>query len=48
MVEAFIYMFFVGFGTALGVALAALISYKVWGKMNNRKPSNKKRKGAAY
>lgn len=48
MVDAFIYMFFVGFGTALGVALAALISYKVFKKMNNQKPSNKKRKGVAY
>lgn len=44
VVDAFIYMFFVGFGTALGVALAVLISYKVWQRMNKPK---KKRKGVA-
>lgn len=47
VVEAFIYMFVVGFGTALGVAAAALIAWKVWGRMNNGKTKNKKRKGAA-
>ncbi|MBK5447025.1 hypothetical protein [Peribacillus sp. TH24] len=46
VVEAFIYMFFVGFGTALGVAAAALISFKVWQRMKSK--TNRKRKGAAF
>ena len=45
VVDAFIYMFFIGLGTALGVAVAALISWKVWQKMNSK---SKKRKGVAF
>jgi hypothetical protein len=38
-------MYFVGAGTALGVASVALLSWKVWKKMNNK---TRKRKGAAF
>jgi hypothetical protein len=44
VVEAMIYMYFVGFGIAAGIATAALISWKLWQRIN--KP--KKRKGAAF
>lgn len=44
VVDAFIYMYFVGAGTALGVATVVLISYKVWQRMNN-KVNKKRRKG---
>jgi len=44
VVDAMVYMYFVGFGVAAGAATAALISWKVWQKLN--KP--KKRKGAAF
>lgn len=46
VVDAFVYMFFVGLGTALGVAAAALISWKVWQRMNRK--TTKKRKGVAF
>jgi hypothetical protein len=45
VVDAFFYMFFVGSGTALGVACVVLLSWKVWKRMNNK---TKKRKGAAF
>ncbi|MBH0176215.1 hypothetical protein IHV09_21910 [Fictibacillus sp. 23RED33] len=44
MVEAFVYMYFVGAGTTLGAASVVLLSYKVWQRMKNK--TNKKRKGA--
>ena len=43
MVEAFIYMYFVGLGTALGVGTVAFMGWKVVQKSNNKKM---KRKGA--
>lgn len=43
MVEAFIYMYFVGAGVALGVATVAFISWKVVLKSKNKQG---KRKGA--
>lgn len=44
VVDAFIYMFFIGSGTALGVACVAFISWKV--VMHSKNKPNKKRKGA--
>lgn len=44
VVEAMFYMYFVGFGVAAGAATAALISWKVWQRMNRPK----KRKGVAF
>ena len=46
MVEAFMYMFVVGFGTALGVLLAALIGWKIWGKVNTPKTRKHAKRGA--
>lgn len=46
VVEAFIYMFVVGFGTALGVLLAVLIGWKVWGKVNSPKVNKQRKRGA--
>lgn len=43
MGEAFIYMFFVGSGTALGVAVVAFLAWKVVQRSNKKKA---KRKGA--
>ncbi|MFP7202629.1 hypothetical protein SFC08_16790 [Lysinibacillus halotolerans] len=43
MVEAFIYMYFVGLGTALGVGTVAFMGWKVVQRSNNKKV---KRKGA--
>lgn len=44
MVDAFFYMYFVGAGTALGVATVAYFSWKVVTKQKNKAG---KRKGAA-
>jgi hypothetical protein len=46
VVAAFIYMYFVGAGTTLGVASVVLLSFKVWQRMKNKQP--KIRKGVAY
>jgi len=46
MAEAFIYMFFVGSGTSLGVATIGFISWKVVQKSNNKTMKKLKRKGA--
>lgn len=46
VVNAFIYMYFVGAGTALGVATVALLSWKVYQRMNRK--SKKKNKGVAF
>ncbi|MCK6259399.1 hypothetical protein LCY76_22770 [Fictibacillus sp. KIGAM418] len=46
MVDAFVYMYFVGAGVSLGVASVVLLSFKVYQRMKN-KPT-KKRKGAAF
>lgn len=43
VVEAFIYMYFVGLGTALGVGTVAFMGWKVVQRSNNKKV---KRKGA--
>lgn len=42
MVEAFVYMYFVGFGTSLGIATVAWIGWKVF---NRQKSKTNKRKG---
>lgn len=44
MGEAFVYMYFVGAGTAAGVATIVLLSWKVFTKMN--KKNSKQRKAA--
>lgn len=44
VVDAFIYMFFVGAGTAAGVASIAFVSWKVVQRSNN-KPNKKKKIG---
>jgi hypothetical protein len=36
VVDAFIYMFFIGSGTATGVAVVGLITWKVFQRMNNK------------
>lgn len=46
MAEAFIYMFFVGSGTSLGVATIAFISWKVVQRSNNKVMKKMQRKGA--
>lgn len=46
MVDAFIYMFFVGSGTSFGVAAVGLLTYKIVIKMNNKNVSKKRKKGA--
>ncbi|WP_176474123.1 hypothetical protein [Niallia circulans] len=43
MVEAFVYMYFVGLGTSLGIATVVWIGWKVY---NREKSKNNKRKGA--
>lgn len=43
MVDAFIYMFVIGSGTALGVAVVGFLSWKVIQRSN--KPKTVKRKG---
>lgn len=45
MVEAFIYMFFVGSGTTLGAASVGLLTFKVYKRMEN-KTAKRTRKGA--
>lgn len=45
VVDAFIYMYFVGAGTALGIASVAWLSWKVVLKSKKKKTKNK-RKGA--
>lgn len=45
VVDAFIYMYFVGAGTSLGVASIVFLSYKVWQRMNNKTTIRKRRKG---
>lgn len=42
MAEAFVYMYFVGAGTAAGVATIFLITYKIFIKMNNKQPKKKR------
>ncbi|AIF45731.1 hypothetical protein X953_19845 (plasmid) [Virgibacillus sp. SK37] len=42
MVDAFIYMYFVGAGTAFGVATVAGISWKVVQRNKNKQPKKKK------
>ncbi|WP_203557706.1 hypothetical protein [Bacillus sp. B15-48] len=37
VVDALIYMYFVGFGTAAGVATVVFISLQVWQRMKNKK-----------
>ena len=46
VVEALFYMFFVGFGTAAGVATVGFISWKIWQRMNRK--SGRKKKGVAF
>lgn len=46
MVDAFIYMYFVGAGTSLGIASIVLLSYKVFQRMKNK--DSKKRKGVSF
>lgn len=45
MVDAFIYMYFLGLGAALGVGTVAWIGWKVVERSNNKKS---KKKGVAY
>lgn len=46
VVEAFIYMFFVGAGTALGVASVVFLSWKVYQRTKNK--GLKSRKGVTF
>lgn len=46
VVAAFIYMYFVGAGTALGVASVVLLSWKVYTRSKNK--SLKKKKGVPF
>lgn len=42
MADAFIYMYVVGAGTASGVATVAFISWKIYKRVNNKKPKQRK------
>lgn len=46
VVDAFIYMFFVGAGTSLGVATIGLLTYKLILKMNKKETNKNRKKGA--
>lgn len=41
VVDAMIYMFFVGFGLTSGVATVAFISWKIYRKINNQVPKKR-------
>lgn len=43
VVDAFIYMYFIGSGTALGVATVVFISWKVVQRSKNKQKKTKKR-----
>lgn len=45
MVDAFIYMFFVGGGCASGIATVGLITWKIVQRMNNPKVKMQKKRG---
>jgi hypothetical protein len=42
VVDAFIYMFFVGSGTAAGVSAVGLISWKIVNRSINKQPKKKR------
>ena len=46
VVDAMIYMYCVGFGTADGVATVVFFYWKLYQRLNNK--TNKKRKGVAF
>jgi hypothetical protein len=42
VVDAFIYMFFVGSGTASGVAVIGLLTWKIVKRSENKQPKKKR------
>lgn len=47
VVDAFIYMYFVGAGTALGVASVAFVGWKVVQRSNNKKTKGRALNGVS-
>lgn len=44
VVDAFAYMFVVGFGASMGVALTGFISFKLYGKLANKNDMKKNKR----
>jgi hypothetical protein len=42
VVDAFIYMFFVGSGTAAGVSVVGLVTWKIVKRSSNKQPKKKR------